>query len=216
MKVSSNPWISTDQDALFTGLAYITDKRISSPQSPGLRRKHLCAFPQHMTGDRGVRRACLYSCQYQRSILLAATVVRATRLPSRCRCMDGWRCGGLRDTVTIFVSGISHCQCQWHSICGQDGTGSSNLSQRPIHQGIQRLPEQVSAERAGPVVCGPAVDAWLVELVLAGQLAQHVAALKVTQADLSGKQPAGGMNQKSHIQAEPWILSRNLSNTTKK
>ena len=36
-------------------------------------------------------------------------------------------------------------------------------------------------------MCGPAVNAWLVELVLAWQLTQHVAALKVTQADLSGR-----------------------------
>ena len=40
------------------------------------------------------------------------------------------------------------------------------------------------AEWAGAVVRRPAVDARLVELVLAGQLAEHVAGLKVAQADL--------------------------------
>ena len=37
------------------------------------------------------------------------------------------------------------------------------------------------------MVRSPAFDAWLVELVLAWQLAEHIAALKVTQTDLSGK-----------------------------
>ena len=47
------------------------------------------------------------------------------------------------------------------------------------------------------MVSGPAFDAWLVELVLAGQLAEHVAALKVTQADLSGK--AKGRNHNLNL-----------------
>ena len=46
----------------------------------------------------------------------------------------------------------------------------------------------MAAERAGAVPVHPAVNAWLVELVLAGQLAKYVATLKVTQADLSGRQ----------------------------
>ena len=46
------------------------------------------------------------------SVLLAPAAGRATRLPSRCCCRDGWRCRGRRDTVAIAAPGISHCLCQ--------------------------------------------------------------------------------------------------------
>ena len=60
--------------------------------------------------------------------------------------------------------------------------GGASIAALPIF-----LPQHMAAERASAVPVHPAVNAWLVELMLAGQLAQHVATLKVTQADLQGE-----------------------------
>ena len=94
--------------------------------------------------------------------------------------------------IAIPVPRISHGRCQrqgrWRCI------SCTCHRQRCVFKGCRggrrALPQQVAAERASAVAGGPAVDAWLVELVLTGQLAKHVAALKVTQADLNGMQEA--------------------------
>ena len=59
-------------------------------------------------------------------------------------------------------------------------------------------PQHMAAERAGAMPVHPAVNAWLVELVLAWQQTKHVAALKVTQTNLrrgsrTSPQPSGAV-----------------------
>ena len=108
-----------------------------------------------------------------------------------------WSAIALPLTLPRTCHGRCQRQGRWccvSSTCVHVGTGGSGHRQRCVfkgcHGGRRALPQQVAAERASAVAGGPAVDTWLVELVLAGQLAKHVTALKVTQADLSRVQNA--------------------------